>query len=137
MRNKSWWMLMAVLILGAILLLYDLGRLSLSIDEYANVEIDRGSWGQVLEALRRGTDRHPPLTHFAMSLWLRLAPENDWTVRLPWVLAGMANLYLVYRIGVALGQQRLGLVGALLLATAPTFLLYTRFEKYYSLTTTL
>jgi 4-amino-4-deoxy-L-arabinose transferase-like glycosyltransferase len=134
---KSSWKLLAVLLLGAILLLYDLGGLSLSIDEYINVEIDRGSWGEVLDALRRGTDRHPPLTHVVMSLWLGLVAENDWTVRLPWALAGIANLYLVYRLGKALVGEQLGLLGALLLATGPTFLLYTRFEKYYSLTTTL
>jgi Dolichyl-phosphate-mannose-protein mannosyltransferase len=137
MRDKSWWMLMAVLVLGAILLVYDLGGLSLSIDEYINVEIDRGSVGGVLDALRSGSDRHPPLTHFVMSLWLGLVEENDWTVRLPWVLAGIANLYLIYRVGRSLMGEQLGLVGALLLATAPTFLLYTRFEKYYSLTATI
>ncbi|MFL5805206.1 MAG: glycosyltransferase family 39 protein [Roseiflexaceae bacterium] len=137
MLSKASWMLLAVLMLGAILLLYDLGGPSLSIDEYINVEIDRGSWGEVLDALRNGSDRHPPLTHFVMSLWLRFVEENDWTVRLPWALVGLANLYLVYRLGASLSEERLGLLGALLLVTAPTFLLYTRFEKYYSLTTAL
>ncbi len=74
---KSSWRLLAVMLLGAILLLYDLGGLSLSIDEYINVEIDRGSWSEVLDAPRRGSDRHPPLTHFAMSLWLGPVAEND------------------------------------------------------------
>ncbi len=59
------------------------------------------------------------------------------SVRLPWAAAGIANLYLVYRLGKALLGEQLGLTGALLLATVPTFLLYTRFEKYYSLTATL
>jgi uncharacterized membrane protein len=137
MMFKSGWGLPGVLIVGALLLLYDLGGLSLSIDEYINVEIDRGAVGEVLDALRQGVDRHPPLTHLVMSFWLRIVEENDWTVRLPWVLAGLVNAYLAYRLGKSLAGEYHGLVGALLLATAPTFLLYTRFEKYYSLTTTI
>jgi hypothetical protein len=134
---KPRWRLLGVLIIGVVLLLYDLGGLSLSIDEYINVEIDRKGGGELLDALRQGVDRHPPLTHLIMSFWLRLVEENDWTVRLPWVLAGLANIYLVYRLGKTLVGEQYGLVGALLLVTAPTFLLYTRFEKYYSLTTTI
>jgi uncharacterized membrane protein len=137
MMFKPRWRLLGVLLIGVALLLYDLGGLSLSIDEYINVEIDRKAGGELLDDLRQGVDRHPPLTHLIMSFWLRIVEENDWTVRLPWVLAGLANIYLVYRLGKALVGEQFGLVGALLLATAPTFLLYTRFQKYYSLTMTI
>lgn len=138
MSTSKWWrqkwLIGAVLVLTAILLFYDLGRHSLSIDEYINVEIDRGSWGTILLLLQQGIDRHPPLTHFVMSVWLDIVPETDLTVRLPWALVGLLNVYLVYRLGCAWGDWRLGITGALLLATAPTFILYMRFEKYYALT---
>ncbi len=103
MSTSKWWrqkwLIGAVLVLTAILLFYDLGRHSLSIDEYINVEIDRGSWGTILLLLQQGIDRHPPLTHFVMSVWLDIVPETDLTVRLPWALVGLLNVYLVYRLG--------------------------------------
>ena len=74
---KPRWRLLGVLIIGVVLLLYDLGGLSLSIDEYINVEIDRKAGGELLDALRQGVDRHPPLTHLVMSFWLRIVEEND------------------------------------------------------------
>ncbi len=129
--------LIVVLLIGILLLFYNLGGLSLSADEFFNVAIERGSLGHVLHSLQSGHDLHPPLTHLIMNLWLRFVGENEWTVRLPWSVVGLLNLWLVYRLGVALSGDHLGIVAAFLTITAPTFVLYTRFEKYYSLTIAL
>ncbi len=126
--------LVVILLLGAMLLFYDLSGPSLSVDEFTNVMIERGSWDEMIEALHTGADLHPPLTHILMNGWLHVAGETELAVRLPWVVIGLFNILLTYRMGQRLMDRRVGLLAALLIATAPTFILYTRFEKYYSLT---
>ncbi|CAG0936784.1 hypothetical protein TFLX_05675 [Thermoflexales bacterium] len=134
MTKRTLLALIAILLLSTALLFYDLGGPSLSVDEFTNVLIERGSLPHLLEALRLGADLHPPLTHLVMNGWLSIVKETEWTVRLPWVVVGLLNILLVYRLGQQLINRHVGLLAALLVATAPTFILYMRFEKYYSLT---
>jgi hypothetical protein len=129
--------LVAIIALGAFLLLYRLGGHSLSVDEYVNVQIERGTWPQMLSDLRRGEDLHPPLSHLVMNAWFRRVGESDGSARLPWSLVSVLSIYLVFRVGREALGVRAGLVAALLLATAPTFVLYSRFDKYYALTVML
>jgi len=137
MSRRTALALAAILALGALLLLYRLGGLSLSVDEFVNVEIERGTWGQIMSDLRRGQDLHPPLSHLIMSVWFRLVGESDWSARLPWALVSIVSLWLVFCLGRTLTDTRVGLAAAALMATAPTFLLYSRFDKYYALTVML
>lgn len=129
--------LLLLLFLGTLLLFHDLGGLSFSVDEFVNVEIERGDGPQILADLLEGRDLHPPLSHLVMSLWLDIVGESEWTVRFLWALVGLLNLCLLYRLGVVLRGKRLGLLAALLMLTVSTFLLYTRFDKYYALTVAL
>ncbi|MBW7882231.1 MAG: glycosyltransferase family 39 protein [Caldilineaceae bacterium] len=129
-------MILLILLAGTALLWFQLDRLSLSVDEFVNVILERGDWQAIVADLRAGVDLHPPLTHFIMSGWLRLVGESEWTVRFLWTLAAILNLALTYRLAFLLLDRTTGLLAATLVLTLPTFLLYSRFEKYYSLTVT-
>lgn len=137
MSRRNTLILTGIVTLGAFFLLYRLGDLSLSVDEFVNVQIERGTWPEILADLRRGEDLHPPLSHAVMSAWFRLVGESEWSARLPWSLVSILSIVLVYRLGATLLDERAGLVAAALTATAPTFVLYSRFDKYYALTMAL
>ena len=129
--------MLALLLVAAILMLANLGGLSLSVDEFVNVLIERQTWSEMMTSLQLGADLHPPVTHVIMNVWMRLVGESEWTVRFPWGVAGILNVALTFRLAAMLFSDRIGVISALLLLSAPTYLLYMRFEKYYALTITL
>ncbi len=125
------------LLFATLLLVGNLDHLSLSADEFFNVLIERGSWSDIVMHLRAGADLHPPLTHLIMSTWLQLVGESEWTVRILWAMTGVVSVALTFRLGAQMFTGHTGIIGALLLLTSPTYLLYMRFEKYYALTIAL
>lgn len=124
-----------VLILASTaLLFYRLEALSLSVDEFVNVRIDSQPLPRIMALLREGADLHPPLTHWLSHIWIRCFGANEWTLRSIWAFCGVMTVACTYRLGALLGTRWEGMLGALLLASLSTFLLYTRFVKYYALT---
>ncbi|HAJ36079.1 MAG TPA: hypothetical protein DCL15_10335 [Chloroflexi bacterium] len=129
--------MLLLLLFATLLLVSNLDHLSLSADEFFNILIEREHWSDIVAHLRAGADLHPPLTHLIMHGWLRLVGESEWTVRFLWAMTGVVNLALTFRLGAQLFTRYTGVLGALLLLTSPTYLLYMRFEKYYAFTMTL
>jgi len=128
---------LSLLLMAALLLMTRLDSLSFSVDEYVNVLLERNGWAEMIDHLRNGADLHPPVTHFLMNLWMQIVGESEWTVRYLWSASGILNIALTFRLGALLYGRRIGGLAALLLLSAPTYLLYMRFEKYYAFTITL
>jgi len=126
--------LLLVLLLSAGLLFFQLDRPSLSVDEFVNVGIDVGSVSSILQRLAVGNDLHPPLSHVFSSFWIGLFGQHEWTVRSIWAFVGVLTVAATYQLGRQLASTRAGILSALLVCCLSTFLLYTRFVKYYSLT---
>lgn len=124
-----------LLILVATALLFcRLETLSLSVDEFVNVRIDCQSLSSIAVLLREGADLHPPLTHWLSHIWIQLFGASEWALRSVWAFCGVMTVACTYRLAALLGTRWEGILGALLLAFLSTFLLYTRFVKYYALT---
>lgn len=137
-QRLSWrWSMLILLLSASMLLMARLDGLSLSVDEFVNVVLERSTWPEMLIQLRHGVDLHPPATHVFMKAWIGLVGESEWTVRFPWVAAGILSVALTFRLAAKLFGARIGVLASLLLLSAPTYLLYMRFEKYYALTITL
>ncbi len=69
----------------------------------------------------------------ALKTWLywplyTFLPASVWTVRLPVLLLGSWNVWLIYRLGRRLWEPRAGLLAAALVATDPTLLLSQLFD---------
>jgi hypothetical protein len=132
--QTRWPALVGVLLLAAWLLFFELGRLSLSVDEYLNVQIDVLPLRGILAALQAGNDLHPPVTHWLSHAWLAVFGVSEWSVRAVWSLVGVVAVAATYQLGRRWGSRKLGAGAALLLATTPAFVQYTRFVKYYAFT---
>jgi hypothetical protein len=63
--------------------------------------------------------------YWPLYTWL---PPSVWVVRLPTLLVGCANIWLIYRLGGRLWNPRAGVLAAALAATDPTFLLTHVFD---------
>ncbi len=116
------------------LLFHNLDTLSLSVDEFINVEIDTLPVGNILTTLKQGKDLHPPMQHWLSHAWLTIFSVNEWHVRAVWAFFSLLTVAFVYRLGKKGANNFPGIIAGLLLATSSTFLLYSRFVKYYALT---
>ncbi len=66
-------------------------------DEFITFYIAKlGGLHAICGALARGTDPNPPLSHWLASLSMRLFGANSFTVRLPFMLAGVAALLALF-----------------------------------------
>jgi hypothetical protein len=125
---------LAVLLVAWVILTWNIGGPSYLVDEFTNVEIDRGSLSQILSGLGDSADLHPPVSHFVMAAWIRLVGEREFPVRMLPVMFGCVSLALLFRFATSVLRQKRAWLAIAFLALSPTFVLYARFEKYYAIT---
>lgn len=133
-KRPSWALGFLILLIAWAALVWNIGGPSYSVDEFVNVEIDHGNPSTILAALSVGTDLHPPLSHFLMAVWIQIVGEREGAVRLLPVMLGWLSLSLLWLLAKDILNANRAWLAVALLALAPTYLLYVRFEKYYALT---
>jgi uncharacterized membrane protein len=79
------------------------------------------------------TDRHPPLHHVVLWVVQRMAGDGDFAMRVPSIVAGVALVAVVYRLGAELFDRRTGLVAALLTTLSPILVWYSQEARGYAL----
>lgn len=79
-------------------------------------------------------DLRPPLTFLIMAGFFKLLGTNLYSSRLPFLLSGLACLFLTYLLGCELGRPWVGLLGAVALATDNLFFLASRTARPESMT---
>lgn len=74
----------------------------------------------------------PPLWFFITHFFMKLFGVSDFIVRLPSVVAGVLGILAMYRVGKALFDQTVGLVGAFLLTISPCHVYFSREARFYA-----
>jgi hypothetical protein len=123
----------AIVLLGFLFLVSRLDAVALSGDEIGNVLIETGGLTDIFESTFTARSQHPPGSHFIMLAGLRLFGATDYGARVTSVFISTLGLVLMYRLVKGLSGWRTALWSAFTLATASTFILYGRMEKYYAL----
>lgn len=125
-------MIAAIILLGLVIRLINLNQ-SLWLDEAINVvAASKLSLTEFLISYPIG-DFHPPGYWLVIWLWGRLFDFSEFVIRLPSVIFGVATVYLVFRLGKKLFNQRVGLWAALLMAVAPLHVYYSQEARMYAL----
>ncbi len=125
-------LLLAVMLLGLGLRVYDLGEESLWLDEISSVLRARLDTLPMLRAVARaGTN--PPLHYLALHGWLCVFPETEASVRLPSVLFQFASFYLLFLIGRRLLNKQSALLACLLFALSSYHILLAQEARPHSL----
>jgi 4-amino-4-deoxy-L-arabinose transferase-like glycosyltransferase/tetratricopeptide (TPR) repeat protein len=76
---------------------------------------------------------HPWLQYYVVAASFRLLGESPWAARLPFALAGLATIVLVYGIAASLLRNRAAAISAATLLTVSVqFLLFSRQARNYS-----
>ncbi len=124
-----------ILIISLFLRLISLNQ-SLWLDEATTAIVARDySWGDFLGKFLPA-DFHPPLYYVLVKLFAGLINNySEVAIRTPSVIFGLLTVFLVYKIGEKIKNERLGLFSSLLLAVSPLHIYYSQEARIYVLTT--
>lgn len=86
---------------------------------------------------RTAADIHPPLYYVLLHAWIRLAGDSEFALRFPSVIAGVAIVPLMWRLGYKTLGRAGGIIAALLVAVSPLWLWYAREARMYTIVTAL
>ena len=75
----------------------------------------------------------PPLYHFVTLYWSWLFGNGEYSMRFISVVCGVLSIPLTYRLGRVLGDVRLGMIGALLMAVAPYQVWHAQDARNYTM----
>jgi mannosyltransferase len=124
--------LTGIIVLAALLRLPGLGSRSLWLDEGAEYQAVRGSFGHMLDRVVH-TESTPPLSFVYEWLATKLIGTSEFALRLPFALAGIAVVAVVYVAGRDLAGRRAGLIAAALAATNPFLVWHSQDARSYML----
>ncbi len=121
-------------LLAFLLRAYRLEAQSYWLDEIWTVYFANFSWAEMWRLLQT-TEAHPPFYHPSTIPWLQLAGDSEYAMRFYSLVFGVMAVPLAYRLGKSLGDNRLGLIVALLMCVAPYQIWHSQEARMYSLLT--
>ncbi len=121
-------MIYLILVFGLILRLISLNQ-SLWLDEATSALVAQMSTADIFTKFLPG-DFHPPLYYLILKAWGSVFGYSEIALRMPSVLAGVAAIFVVYKINLAAGGGKLA---ALLLATSGLHVYYSQEARMYVL----
>jgi uncharacterized membrane protein len=122
-------MLGLILLLGAALRFYDLGAESYWIDEISTIIEGQQNLQQLFTS---GKLNQPPAYYLPFHFWLQIFGDTEVSTRSFSVLFGLASVFLTYVVGKELFDEKIGLLGALLMAVSEFQIYHSQTTRFYS-----
>ena len=125
-----------IILIGAILRLFQLGEESIFIDEGITVELTRLSFTDMI--VNRASNFHAPLYFIFMHLWVTVFGVSEVSIRLPSVIFGVASIYAIFLLANKMFKdENIALLSAFLMAISYYQIRYSQDARMYSLFTLL
>lgn len=125
---------LAVTLLAFALRAYRLEAQSYWIDEAWTLFYGHQSLGELWYYLRT-IRAAPPLYHVLTIYWIQLAGDGEYALRFLSLLFSVIAVPLTYRLGKSLGDVRLGVIAALLMAVSPYQIWHAQDARNYAMLT--
>lgn len=125
--------LSVILLVAAILRLWDLGSVPFMHDEFS--ALSRTSYATISELIREGVminDSHPAGVQIFLYLLVKIFGWNELFLKLPFTLMGIASVYLVFKIGQQWFNTNVGLISAAFVTVSELFIFYSQLIRPYS-----
>lgn len=128
---KSKYIIFFLLLVASVLRLYNLFDLQYTYDELSAV--DRLRFDSFSELIYKGVmiDAHPALVQVWMYYYSLLFGTTEWLMKLPFIIAGIASVYVIYDIGKRWFNETTGLLAATILTCAQYFVFYSVTARPY------
>jgi 4-amino-4-deoxy-L-arabinose transferase-like glycosyltransferase len=147
---KKQWVLMLILVLAAVLRLWQLGTIpphlapdeaALGYNAYSILKTGKDEWGQTLPIIFKSFGDYKPGFYIYLTVpFVAALGLNESAVRLPSALCGILSVLLIYLIvGQLFNNKKLSLISAFVAAITPWLVFFSRgaWEVNVSLTLTL
>lgn len=124
--------LLIILIIGSILRLYNISSLPFSHDELS--ALLRTEYTSFHELIEQGvkTDYHPAGIQVFLYYWVSLFGKAEWIVKLPFILASISSIYLMFQIGKKWKNETVGLICAAFIASTQYSVMYGTTARPYA-----
>lgn len=123
--------LSSIIILSILLRIYKLGSESLTLDEMATVNVAKKSIEEII--LYRNI--HPPFYYIIIHYWIELFGDSEFSIRFPSVIFGIISVFIIYKLGKLIFDEKVGILGAFILSISIFHILYSQTARFYSLLT--
>lgn len=134
--TRDWLIILAISTAGFLLRMFQLGKKSISFDEFYSVTIaSEKSFGKMI-TLFTSTEVHPPLYHFLLHFWLTLG-KSELILRLPSVVFGTLIVIATYCLGKVLFNKKVGAIAAFITAISPFQVVHSQEVRMYTMVTLL
>ena len=87
-----------------------------------------------MDLIRKGVmvDSHPAGVQVFLYYWVKLAGFNEFWIKLPFTIAGIASVYLIYKIAKQWFNKEVGLLASAFFATAQFAIFFSQIARPYS-----
>lgn len=131
---KDNYLIILIVILGAVLRFYGLGREGIWYDEAVSVAVSKLGFKDIIKWVFDNTaETNPPFYYMLLSLWTPLLGDSEAVSRIPSAIFGSLSIIAIYAVGRLLYNKRTGLVAALILAVSAFHLKYAQEARGYTL----
>jgi uncharacterized membrane protein YuzA (DUF378 family) len=129
-EHRNWWLLI-ILTIATALRLYHLD-FSFSNDELS--ALTRTRFDNFSDLISKGVnvDFHPAFAQVFLYFWSTIFGISEFTTRFPFVLMGVASVFVIYLLGKEMSGEKTGLLSAALAAVTGFFILYSQLARPYS-----
>jgi hypothetical protein len=130
-RIKNSYAIVLLLLIASILRFYNFFDLQYTYDELS--ALNRLEYNSFNELIQKGVmpDAHPALIQVFLYYYALLFGTIEWLIKLPFILAGIACVYIIYDIGKRWFSETAGLLTATLLACTQYFVFYSVIARPY------
>lgn len=130
-RTKYSVALLAIVLIGTFLRVYQLGAQSIWFDEAFSVWISKMGLLQIVQLT--AADVHPPFYYFILHYWMGVFRDSEFAVRLLSAVFGILAIPVIYLVGRQLFDEEVGLLSALILALSSFNIQYSQETRMYTL----
>ena len=127
--DYGYWPLLAILLIGYFLRVYDLSNESIWLDEAFSIVRAKLNLSQIFFR----PETNPPLYYSILHVWINLFGDSEFSVRFPSVLFGSLSIFMVYKVGNEIFDKDVGILSSLLLGLSVFHIRYSQEARTYSL----
>jgi len=130
--NRSELTLLAILLLGLFLRVFDLSKESVWLDEGYSIKVANLNLFNIVEEISRN-DSHPPLYYFVLHYWIKLFGDSEFSARFPSVIFGFFAIFMIYKVGSLIFDKEVGIFSSLIIGLSTFHIYYSQEARMYSL----
>ncbi len=131
LSNRELILLLLIIIVGLFLRIYNLEKESFWVDEGYSVVTSGLDLIKIVEAARK--DVHPPLYYLILHFWMGWFGDSEFSVRFLSALLGTLSIFVTYKVGSLIFDNKTGLLGSLILGFSVFHIWYSQETRNYNL----